>query len=514
MKRHISMALSAVLAAGLMTGCAQKPAPTVPATEPQGGIEYVYGTARLTWAQFWANEGVSYDASLDFDAINENTDAEGVNDLGGYDAVTRATQKHGVYRGAKHYSNLLHAVDEKGKAVSVYLDELTDAEKMTDQFGAGSVFYGLDDGTYCLTQPEGDAKVYTIVGVEVTGYRNWPVRVPADQVKDAVQTIDFVRDDEVTEDTGLLKTVTVEDETVTTYAVASGKGAPVTFDGEISVSYDDKYGDYLFVQFSDCPEDWGSNLLGASYAYFGEVNPEENPDAAPVATYGTKYAADTWWKSGGKLLQFGMNTSYRHGVEEQYGYWQITVMSAGYENFTATILALPPYHTEITADLEADNATLTIQGIADADWKNTSVTVDGVSVEMKNGKATLAEQTIGAHEVVVTIDGYRAYTLEAIAMSDLTAGDIALENNVLKINGDLDNYLSNITGIAVGENTLSGEDLGHILFSEDGSIDFAAEIPGKRGSTVVFPNGSGESYVLIITAAGYPNVVLTTQIAG
>ena len=514
MNKHIAKALSAVLAAGLMAGCGQKTAPSIPPKEPAGDIEYVYGTARLTWAQFWANEGISYDPALDFDAVNEITDAEGAADLGGFDAVTRATQKHGVYRGSQHYSNLLHAVDEKGKEISVYLDELTDAADVADHFGTGSVFYGLPDGTYALAQHDGDAEIYTIVGVDVTGYRNWPVRIPADQAAEAAEAVDFVPDEEVTADTGLLKTVTVDKGIVTAFAAAPAQGEPVEYSGEISVSYDDQYGDYILVQFRDCPEDWGQNLLGASYAYFGDVNPEEVPDAAPVAVYGTKYAADTWWKAGGTLLQFGMNTSHRQGGGEQYGYWQITVIAAGYENYTATILALPRYPGEITATLGTDNATLTIDGIADADWNNTVVAVDGIPVEMGQGQAFLGEQAIGAHEVTVSTEGYRDCTLEVIAMSDLTPGDITLEGNVLKVNGDLQNYLSNITGIAVGEATLSGEDLGSIVFGEDGVVDFSAEIPGKRGATVVFPNSSEESYVLIITAAGYPNVVLTTEAIG
>ena len=66
----------------------------------------------------------------------------------------------------------------------------------------------------------------------------------------------------------------------------------------------------------------------------------------------------------------------------------------------------------------------------------------------------------------------------------------------------------------MGETTLAGDDLGHIVFHEDGVIDFDAQIPGRGGNTVVFPGGGCESYLLIITAAGYPNVVLTTEAAG
>lgn len=502
MKKKISIALAALAAAGMMAGCAAE-------TE----TSYVYGTARLTWAEFWEGEKVTYDKSLDFDAVNAELDTEGVADLGGYDTVTRATSKHGAHRGSAHYANLLHAVDGDGNAVSVYLHDLTDGDEVGDMFGVGSILYGLSDGSYSLAERDG-ATAYTITGVEVTGYRAWPVKVPENQVEAAAEAIGFVADDSVTEETGRLKTVNITRKGVEVSSAADSAGMPVDFGGEITVSYDDKYGDYLFVQLANCPEDWGRNMLGARYAYFGEVNPNEDLTAEPIATYGTKYAADTWWKANGTLLQFGMNTSHRHGGGEQYGYWQITIMADGYEDHTVTVLALPRYISEITATLAEDNATLTIGGIEEADWEKTIVTFDGVEVDMNNGIAVLAEQEIGAHTVIVSVGGYREYTLEAIAMSDLTASDITLEDNVLKVNGDLENYLTNITGIAVGETTISGEDLGHAVFNADGSVNFGAEIASKRGSTVVFPNGDAESYTLIITAAGYPNVVLATEAAG
>lgn len=512
MKKYISLVLSLLLVLGMMAGCSNDSTPD----ETQEEVSYVYGTARLTWAQFWANEDITYDDSVAFDAVNENTDTEGVTDLGGFDAVTRATHKHGVYRGSAHYSSLLHAVDEAGNEVSVYLEDLTDAANVEDMYGVESVFYGLADGSYCLAQPEGEATTYTVTGVEIVGYKAWPVKVPADQAEAAAEAINFIEDASVTEETSMLKTVNVVDGEVTVSAAAAANGAAVEYTGEASVSYNDSYGDYIMVQLRDCVPEWGMNLLGATFAYYGDVNPDEDTSAEPIATYGTKYAADTWWKSEGTLLQFGINTSYRHGAAEQFGYWQITIMADGYENYTVTVLALPAYDAEITASLGKDNATLTISGIADADWANTTVAVDGTVVEnIEAGVAVLAEQTVGTHTVTINIDGYREDTLEVVAMSDLTAADITLEGNVLKVNGDLENYLSNITGIAVGETTLSGNDLGHTVFGEDGTINFAAEIAGRRGAaTVVFPNGSTESYTLIITAAGYPNVVLITEVAG
>lgn len=525
MKKILVAALSILLAMAFITGCSNETndptnspdngSTNAPTSEPVADGAYVYGTARLTWAQFWGNEDITYDAAISFDAVNESPDTEGVTDLGGFDSVTRATSKHGVYRGSAHYSSLLHAVDENGNEVAVYLEDMTDAANVEDMYGVEKNFYGLNDGTYCIAQPEGECTTYTITGVEIVGYKAWPVKVLESEAEAAAEAINFKVDETITEETSMLKTVSVVNGEVTVSAANEATGNAVNYNGEITVSYNDSYGDYTFIQFSGCEPDWGMNLLGATFAYYGDTNPEENAGAEPVATYGTKYAADTWWKSDGKLLQFGINTSYRHGVSEQYGYWQITVMSYGYENYTCTVLTLPPYTTDVTASLGEDNKTLTISGIADADWANTVVAVDGVVVEgIENGVVVLDEQAIGAHTVTVNIDTYREITLEVIAMSELTAEDITLEGNVLKVNGDLANYLANITGIAVGETTLSGSDLGSIVFNADGSINFAAEISGRRGTTVVFPNGSAESYILIISSAGYPDVILTTEVVG
>ncbi len=69
---------------------------------------YVYGTARLTWEQFWENENITYADKIPLDAQNEIPDSEKNYDLGGFDAVTRATSKHGIYRGLAHFSYIFH----------------------------------------------------------------------------------------------------------------------------------------------------------------------------------------------------------------------------------------------------------------------------------------------------------------------------------------------------------------------------------------------------------------------
>ena len=59
------------------------------------GYKYVY--AGLTWAQYWASEGVYNAANT---ASNATKDSHDELDKGGFDTVTRATVNHGLHRGS------------------------------------------------------------------------------------------------------------------------------------------------------------------------------------------------------------------------------------------------------------------------------------------------------------------------------------------------------------------------------------------------------------------------------
>lgn len=513
MKRVLSFLLSAVLLASL----------TICGTALAQADEYVYGTASLTWEQFWAGEDITYSDEHDLGALNETTDTEGMTDLGGFDAVTRATAKHGLYRGSVYFDMLINAADEAGSTVSIKLSEIADIENLEDMYGAGKQFYAVgegDEAVYTLLEPtEGTYSVYTISDYEILGYKAWPVKVPASQAEAAAEAIGFVADESVTEDTGRLKTVSVDENgNVTVSAMAPASGKAVSYEGTPSLSYGDRYGDYLFIALKDCDEDWSSNLVGIIYEFFGDTNPEDGGEA--LATYGTKYAADFWRK--GTQLQLGINQSYRHGGSgeavgtEQNGYWRVTIMSVGYEDYSFVIESKPAYEGDIAAALGEDNATLTISGVAEDDWKKTTVSVDGTEVTgFENGVKTLdAALSVGDHSVTVTVEAFRDNELTVTGMSAMTAEDIALEDNVLTIaDGDIATYLANISGIAVNSTTLSGKELGKTVFNEDGSVNFEAVISGRGGDTVVFENGDQESYELMITSAGYPIVVLNTTAA-
>ena len=176
----------------------------------------------------------------------------------------------------------------------------------------------------------------------------------------------------------------------------------------------------------------------------------------------------------------------------------------------------PAYANDITASLADDNATLTVSGVADEDWANTTVTVDGSEVTGFEGGVTALDSalSVGDHKVVVTVDTYRDNTATVTAMSAMTADDIKLENNTLTItDGDVATFIANVSGVSVNGENLRGKELGSAIFNEDGTVNFEGVVSSHGNDTPVFPNGDKEAYELIITSAGYPVVILTTTAA-
>ena len=63
--------------------------------ELQGEYQYVY--AGLTWAEYWASEGVYAAGDT---TSSEELDGHKEFDKGAFDTVTRATTNHGLHRGS------------------------------------------------------------------------------------------------------------------------------------------------------------------------------------------------------------------------------------------------------------------------------------------------------------------------------------------------------------------------------------------------------------------------------
>ena len=89
-------------------------------TQDSGKYKYVY--AGLTWEQYWASEGV-YEATNT--SASEDKDRRGESDMGGFDAVTRATANHGLHRGSFQTMATVYDANGKTYALAGWKDKTT-----------------------------------------------------------------------------------------------------------------------------------------------------------------------------------------------------------------------------------------------------------------------------------------------------------------------------------------------------------------------------------------------------
>lgn len=93
--------------------------------------EYKYVYAGLSWAEYWAAEGVQ--AAGDSSSSSE-LDTKGESDKGAFDVVTRATVNHGLHRGSYQCAATIEAENGKSYEVSYWTDSkkavLTDGKRL------------------------------------------------------------------------------------------------------------------------------------------------------------------------------------------------------------------------------------------------------------------------------------------------------------------------------------------------------------------------------------------------
>ena len=307
--------------------------------------DYKYVYAGLTWAQYWAAEGV-YAAG---DATSSDAkDRRGETDLGAFDAVTRATTNHGLHRGSFQAVAVIegskgsYTVSHwEGRSTVVF----TDGKKAT--YNRGSLTF--EDGT---TDEMTDYKV--------TGLKYVPVKVKTSDYEAFKNTYAVVENDgtltggfgevnlqsysltaDVTAKTNGLKTVTKnEDGTFSFSARANGSDSGIkdtalkTAEG---VTYTVKpgngsYGEFLRVDLTGNYGDLGGAMQAVKWTYYGN----DSSYTKALQSYGTKFAADNWMhKSMG--IQLGLTESQRCQLPEGYdgtGYWTLTVYALGYADYT------------------------------------------------------------------------------------------------------------------------------------------------------------------------------------
>lgn len=314
---------------------------------------YTYVYAGLSWAEYWAAEGVQ--AAGDASPSNEY-DLRDEYDKGAFDTVTRATANHGLHRGSFQCTAVIVAENGKEYKISYWKSEgkttkavLTDGSEIT--FNRGTI-----------TEADGTTTKMTVY--HVTGLKYVPVKVAKDDYKAFKAKYDVVENGgtlsggfsenklssynglsaEVTAATNGLKTATKNsDGSFSFSAKAAGtesgikdqklKTAPSATDVGLTVQEGEgNYGEFLRVDMKGNYGDLAANMQAVKWTYYGS----DSTYKTALATYGTKFAADNWMhKVNG--IQLGLTDSLRCKLPagtDGTGYWTITVSALGYEDAT------------------------------------------------------------------------------------------------------------------------------------------------------------------------------------
>ena len=312
--------------------------------------EYKYVYAGLSWAEYWAAEGVQ--AAGDSSSSSE-LDTKGESDKGAFDVVTRATVNHGLHRGSYQCAATIEAENGKSYEVSYWTASdkavLTDGKTITFNRGA-------------ITEEDGTTTKMT--KYDVTGLKYVPVKVATEDYEAFCKAYKVVENGgelaggfaenklqsykglkaKVTADTNGLKTATKNaDGTFSFSAKETGtesgiegqelKTAPTAEEAGLTVKEaKGSYGDFLRVDLTGNYGDIGANMQSVKWTYYGDDSTYTNAKA----TYGTKFAADNWMhKSMG--IQLGLTKSLRCTLPEGTdgtGYWTMTISALGYKDVT------------------------------------------------------------------------------------------------------------------------------------------------------------------------------------
>ena len=375
------------------------------AATAETGYKYVY--AGLTWAQYWASEGVYNAANT---ASNGTKDSHDELDKGGFDTVTRATVNHGLHRGSYQCEAIMY--DKNGGSYEIsYWTSANDAV--------------LTDGTTVkLNQPErgqitkADGSVAEFDHYSVVGLKYVPVAVKAEDYEAFKSQFKVVEDgstvaggfgennlqsysavaDVTAETNGLKEAVKGSDGTFTFKARTNGTGSGLKDQvlqtaSNVTATVKEasgSYGEFLRVDITgDGYGALGAKMYAVKWDYYG------NGDKV-LASYGTKFAADNWMhKAMG--IQLGLTDSYRCQLPkgtDGTGKWKITVYAMGYAdtvfevNATDANIVKPEAGEADTTALKA--AVEKAEALKEADY--TADSWKAMQLELQEAKDLLAKE--------------------------------------------------------------------------------------------------------------------------
>ena len=374
--------------------------------------EYSYVYVGMTWAEYWANEGV-YQAGNTESSSEQDSHEE--YDKGGFDVVTRATANHGLHRGS--FQCIATIYDTEGNTYKVA------------SWNSSSELVLTDGSTVTFDSKNKLVNGKALDHYEVTGLKYVPVKVKTADLPSLKENYTVVENGGTLsggyEEKELKAYTETANVTANTYglkeAVKSGDGFTFTArknEGTESGIKDQalktatgveptvkaasgSYGEFLRVDINGNYGDLGSNMQAVTWTYYGS----DSSYSTPLQTYGTKFAADNWMhKSMG--IQLGLTDSIRCQLPEGTdgtGYWRLTVHALGYEDYTYDFQATAenivakkkPATTEEIAALQAK--VTEAEGLNESDyteesWKN-------LQTELQESKDLLAKENPAGAEV-------------------------------------------------------------------------------------------------------------------
>ena len=437
------------------------------AATAETGYKYVY--AGLTWAQYWASEGVYNAANT---ASNGTKDSHDELDKGGFDTVTRATVNHGLHRGSYQCEAIMY--DKNGGSYEIsYWTSANDAV--------------LTDGTTVkLNQPErgqitkADGSVVEFDHYNVVGLKYVPVAVKAEDYEAFKSQFKVVEDgstvaggfgennlqsysavaDVTAETNGLKEAVKGSDGTFTFKARTNGTGSGLKDQALQTASNvtatvkeaSGSYGEFLRVDITgDGYGALGAKMYAVKWDYYG------NGDKV-LASYGTKFAADNWMhKAMG--IQLGLTDSYRCQLPkgtDGTGKWKITVYAMGYADTVFEINATDANIVKPEAG-EADTTALKAavekaEALKEADY--TADSWKAMQLELQEAKDLLAKEKPTQAEVDEATTHLNA-AVEALVKADTKVTVTLNKKTATVYKGKTTTLKATVTGTAAAKVTFT-----------------------------------------------------------
>lgn len=388
--------------------------------ELQGEYQYVY--AGLTWAEYWASEGVYAAGDT---TSSEELDGHKELDKGAFDTVTRATTNHGLHRGSFQTETTIVAEDGSRYPIATWVDQNT--IKLTD-----GKTVGFKKGT--ITKADGTT--VDMDHYEVYGLKYVPVAVRTEDYAAFFQKYNVVTNDgvleggygevqlsaytataAVTADTNGLKYAVKNGDSFTFEARKTGADSGIKDQAQktatnVTPTVKDasgSYGEFLRVDITgDGYGDLGANMQAVRWDYCGD----DATGTKVLRSFGTKFAADNWMhKAMG--IQLGLTDSLRCQLPEGTdgtGYWRLTVYALGYADYSFVVQATdanivkpaenPADTTALTKEVE------TAKALAENDYTKESWTA--MQTELQEAEELLAREDATQAEVDEALEHLKA----------------------------------------------------------------------------------------------------------